>query len=141
MQKLMFEMVIPVRKLGTALLLNLKPLGRGPECPYLPEGCKEHVNIPIGISSCVCPKKLTLYSTDALRIHERFRDIGTNGEAFGEVRQVWERVLMLHILRLFERQKLLGRMNRLAFVIDGPLALFGHPAWMSAAISTELKRL
>lgn len=32
-------------------------------------------------------------------------------------------------------------MNRLAFFLDGPLALFGHPAWMSAAISSELKRL
>ena len=122
-------------------LLSLKPVGRGVECPYQLDGCKEHLNIPIGLSSCPCPKKLPIYSTDALRIHERFRDIGTNGEAFGEVRQVWERLLMLHILRLFERQKLLGRMDRLAFMIDGPLALFGHPAWMSAAISAELKRL
>lgn len=123
------------------LLLGLKPKGRGQECPYAPEGCAEHLSIGGGISSCSCPSKRPIYSTDALRIHERFRDIGTNGEAFGEVRQVWERLLLVHVLRLFERQQLLSRMDRLAFVLDGPLALFGHPAWMSAAISAELKRL
>jgi hypothetical protein len=55
--------------------------------------------------------------------------------------QVWERVLLIHFLRCFERQGLLGRMGRLAFFMDGPLAVFGPPAWLSAAISTELKRL
>jgi hypothetical protein len=122
-------------------LLKLKPQLRGQTCPYQADGCVEHLVVPVGVSSCTCSKKLPIYSTDALRVHERFRDIGTNGEAFGEVRQVWERILMVHVLRLFERQKLLNRMDRLAFVLDGPLALFGHPAWLSAAISTELKRL
>ncbi len=32
-------------------------------------------------------------------------------------------------------------MAKLAFIVDGPLAVFGHPAWLSAAISAELKRL
>jgi hypothetical protein len=32
-------------------------------------------------------------------------------------------------------------MDKMAFVMDGPLAVFGHPAWLSAAISRELKRL
>lgn len=82
-----------------------------------------------------------MFSTDALRIHERFHDAGSNGEAFGEVMQVWERLLLLHLLRCFERREWLDRVNRLAFVIDGPLAIFGHPAWLSAAIKTELKRL
>jgi hypothetical protein len=48
---------------------------------------------------------------------------------------------LLHVLRLFEKKQLLGRMDRMAFVMDGPLAVFGHPAWLSAAISRELKRL
>jgi hypothetical protein len=55
--------------------------------------------------------------------------------------QVWERVLLVHLLRCFERRGWLSQMKRLAFVLDGPLALFGHPAWLSAAISTELKRM
>lgn len=121
-------------------LLAHKPQGRQ-ECPYASEGCTERVEIPAGVSSCSCPKKHPLYSTDALRIHENFHDTGTNGEAFGEVRQIWEHILLVHVLRLFEKKQLLGRMDRMAFVMDGPLAIFGDPAWVSAAISRELKRL
>jgi hypothetical protein len=55
--------------------------------------------------------------------------------------QVWERVLLVHLLRAFERRSLLSRVHQLAFFLDGPLALFGHPAWLSAAISSELQRL
>jgi hypothetical protein len=54
---------------------------------------------------------------------------------------VWERLLLVHLLRCFEKQKLLDRLGRLAFFLDGPLAAFGPPAWLSAAICIELKRL
>lgn len=47
----------------------------------------------------------------------------------------------MHLLRGFERRGLLGQMAKIAFVLDGPLAVFGHPAWLSAAIKTELKRI
>ena len=36
---------------------------------------------------------------------------------------------------------MLDRVSRTAFVVDGPLAMFGHPAWLSPLIKTELKRL
>jgi hypothetical protein len=36
---------------------------------------------------------------------------------------------------------MLKRVDNIAFFIDGPLAVFGPPAWLSAAISAELKRL
>jgi hypothetical protein len=55
--------------------------------------------------------------------------------------QVWERILLVHLLRCFEQQELLDRMGRLAFFFDGPLAVFGPPAWLSGAIGAELKRL
>lgn len=48
---------------------------------------------------------------------------------------------MIHFLRCFERQNLLERLGSLAFILDGPLAAFGPPAWLSAAICAELKRL
>jgi hypothetical protein len=121
-------------------LLAFKPQGRQ-ACPYASEGCSERVDILAGVTSCSCTKRHPLYSTDALRIHENFRDTGTNGEAFGEVRQIWEHILLVHVLRLFEKKQLLSRMDRMAFVMDGPLAIFGDPAWLSAAISRELKRL
>lgn len=122
-------------------LLRHKPAVRGQECPYREShGCSAEVLVPAGTSAC--PKcNRPIFSTDALRIHERFRELGTNGEAFGLISQVWERILLIHLLRCFERQNLLGRLQRLAFFLDGPLGVFGPPAWLSAAISTELKRL
>ena len=36
---------------------------------------------------------------------------------------------------------MLKGMDKLAFFIDGPLAVFGPPAWLSEAISKELKRI
>jgi len=122
-------------------LLMRKPDARYPRCPYDYDGCTENVPIAAGLTSCPCEKRRAIYSTDALRIHERFREDGSNGEALGEVMQVWERLLLVHILRCFERRRWLASFSKLAFVLDGPLALFGHPAWMSAAISAELKRL
>jgi hypothetical protein len=122
-------------------LLRRKPSSKGQECPYREsDGCEAQVVVPAGASTCErCHRPV--YSTDALRIHERFWDLGTNGEAFGLVMQVWERLLLIHFLRCFERQGLLGRLGRLAFFLDGPLGVFGPPAWLSAAISAELKRL
>lgn len=122
-------------------LLALKPQTREQICPYTDQGCDKHVEINSGLSSCPCSERRSIWSTDALRIHERFQDVGSNGEAFGEVMQVWERVLLVHFLRAFERRNLLDRVYRLAFFLDGPLAIFGHPAWLSAAISTELQRI
>jgi hypothetical protein len=122
-------------------LLTYKPQGRGQLCPYDHLGCERHLPIPAGNTNCPCDKAYAIYSTDALRIHERFSHDGTNGEAFGLVSEVWGKVLLVHLLRCFERQELLERLGRLAFVLDGPLGVFGPPAWLSAAISAELKRI
>jgi hypothetical protein len=111
-------------------------------CPYSERsGCDKHLVVASGVGSCACTHRYPIYSTDALRIHERFHDNTSNGEAFGEVLQVWERVLLLHLLRWFERRDVLDRVARIAFIMDGPLAMFGHPAWLSPVIKAELKRL
>ena len=111
-------------------------------CPYRESAaCPYSVAIQAGSTSCPCQHRYPIYSTDALRIHERFHDSSTNGEAFGEVMQVWERVFLIHLLRWFERKGLLSKIAKVAFLLDGPLAMFGHPAWLSPIIKTELKRL
>jgi hypothetical protein len=124
-------------------LLDLKPTTQTQQCPYQFDGidCNhEFRRLPKGHSECPrCGG--VVFSTDALRVHERFRDLGTNGEAFGLVMQVWERILLVHLLRCFEARHLLDKISNLAFFIDGPLAVFGPPAWLSAAISIELKRI
>jgi len=111
-------------------------------CPYSERsGCGKPISVASGTGSCECQHRYPIYSTDALRIHERFHDNSTNGEAFGEVVQVWERILLIHLLRWFERRKVLDRVTKIAFIVDGPLAMFGHPAWLSSLIKSELGRL
>lgn len=122
-------------------LLRLKPTSNLQLCPYSEAGCQSHLAVSPGLGECQCRLRRAIYSTDALRIHEGFRSQGSNGEALGEVMQVWERLLLVHLLRCFERRGWLTALTRVAFVLDGPLAVFGHPAWLSAAISSELKRL
>lgn len=132
----------PTRLLDTFhALLVLKPQGRGQSCPYASAGCDQQLAINPGLGVCGCPHRRPIYSTDALRIHERFFDFGPNGEAFGLVMGVWERVLLIHFLRCFERLDRLKALGGIAFFLDGPLATFGPPAWLSAAISCELQRL
>lgn len=111
-------------------------------CPYAHLGCNRQVSINHNVSSCPCDRRKPLFPTDALRIHERFTDdAGSNGEAFGYVLSVWERLLLIHLLRCFEQRDWLDCLNTIAFFVDGPLAIFGPPAWLSAAMSSELKRL
>lgn len=122
-------------------LLAYKPAGTI-SCPYGHLGCEKQVSISSVVASCDCSHRKPLYPTDALRIHERFNDdSGTNGEAFGLVLSVWERLLLVHLLRCFEQRKWIDRLASVAFFLDGPLAMFGPPAWLSAAIGTELQRI
>ncbi len=56
--------------------------------------------------------------------------------------QVWERIRAVNFLRWIERDsKRFRLLRKIAIVLDGPLAVFGHPAWISQAIYSELKRI
>lgn len=125
------------------VLLDHKP-DASQNCPY-GGGCGMS---PVGAYQrgtymyfCPCPSNLPLYSTDALRFHERFNPIGSNGMVFGEIMQVLERVWLVHVLRGMEQRGHLNALARLAVIMDGPLAVFGQPAWISQAIAEELERL
>ncbi len=124
-------------------LLASKPVGARPQqCPY--EDCqssKGDYHREMGRYICPCSLARPLYSTDALRTHERMQPTGPNGEIFGEVMQVLERVLIVHFLRVLEAKGWLSSLRRLAIVLDGPLAIFGQPAWLSQAIAQEMQRL
>jgi hypothetical protein len=111
-------------------------------CPYAHLDCTRDVSISANIATCPCEQRRPLFPTDAMRIHERFNDdSGSNGEAFGYVMQVWERLLFVHLLRCFEQRDWITRLSDIAFFLDGPLAIFGPPAWLSAAIAKELQRI
>lgn len=85
----------------------------------------------------------TLYSTDAMRLHELFSPHDSCEKLYGHLMSALERLWLLHALRAFERRgaEWLAAMGRIAFVMDGPLAMYGTPAWLSTPIRTELARI
>ncbi|MEM0940952.1 MAG: DNA double-strand break repair nuclease NurA [Bacteroidota bacterium] len=82
-----------------------------------------------------------LFSTDALRLHELMNPAGSNGEMFGQIMSTLEKLWLIHILRAFERKGWLGTLRRVAFIMDGPLAVFSTSSWLTKVISHELSRL
>jgi NurA domain len=123
-------------------LLKYKPITNpAQKCPY--EDClgERGFQRNTGQYDCSCLLARSLYSTDALRIHERMNPVGTNGSIFSEIMQTLERVWVVHILRTMEAKKWLSSLSRVAIVLDGPLAVFGQPAWISQAIYKEISRI
>ena len=123
-------------------LLENKPSGRTERCPYSDDlDCDNAFTTGSGEYACACERRLPLYSTDALRIHEGMLPHTTNGAMFAEIMQAWERLWLMNVLRTLEAKQWLSVLKRVAIVIDGPLAVFGHPAWLSHAIREELMRI
>ncbi len=125
-------------------LLQYKPQDSQQQTCPLDEDCSHHTKLFVkgsGEYICPCIIKQSLYSTDALRIHEGMNPSGSNGAMYQEVMQVWERIWIIHFLRALEAKGWLSSMRRIAIVLDGPLAIFGHPAWLSQALCKELIRL
>jgi hypothetical protein len=72
---------------------------------------------------CVAP----IYVTDWLRLHEGISDFGDNSSAMTRMMNAVEHLLLAAFI-LDLRQTTPASLSRIAFVIDGPLALFGEPA-------------
>jgi hypothetical protein len=124
-------------------LLAYKPPGKEQRCPYMDdcESEEHHYVVSKGTYQCPCSHKRPLYSTDALRVHERMEEFGSNASIYQEIMQVLEHLSLINTLRNLERKDYLSSLRRVAFVMDGPLAVFGQPAWLSAAIFQELCRI
>lgn len=113
----------------------------GVRCPI--EGCEERLHPGQGEYVCHCHKSERLFESDALRFVERFNPGGSNGESHGEVRHLLEVLFLFNILRFFAEEGK-GRLKHLrdsVFVLDGPLAMFGHAAWLAPNMRKELKRI
>ena len=106
------------------------------------ECCEGETMTPFStpVQACPCGKG-TVYYTDALRFAERFSDVSSNGEAHGEVRHVLEVLALINMLRFFATPERISYLRDNVFVLDGPLALFGHPAWLTPYIRDELCRI
>lgn len=124
------------------LLETLRAIDRsdasGVDCPV--EGCAKKLERGEGLYACSCPAAQTLFETDVLRIHERFSEAGSNGDVHGEVRHVLEVLALVNLLRFFEKRDI-RHLKEVAFVMDGPLAVFGQPAKIAPQIRAELMRI
>lgn len=102
----------------------------------------EDKDMTYGMGEYVCPHSgEPLFSTDALRLHELMNLGGSNGEMFGQIMATLEKLWLIHILRAFERKGWLATLRRVAFIMDGPLAVFSTSSWLTKVISHELSRI
>ena len=108
-------------------------------CPI--EDCPERLTPTSHCSTCHCPRSEAIYPTDALRLHERFDETGPNGQVFTLAQQVIEHLALVNILRYCEKAGNPAFIRDTAFVMDGPLALFGMSAWLRVWIGREIRRI
>lgn len=109
--------------------------------PWSPiEGIEERMTYDYGEYKCPHTAK-ALYSTDALRLHELMNPNGSNGELFGQIMATIEKLWLIHIIRAFEKKEWLTTLRRVAFIMDGPLAVFSTSSWLTKTIEVELRRL
>jgi len=110
------------------------------QCPIEDCGHGETGKVPRKTTDgpCGCDRNAPLYSTDSLRMHERFHDYGTCEQAFTAFRMVTEHLLMVNIIRYFQQKLTPSCFDRTAFIIDGPLAIFGMPAWLKDHLQAEV---
>ena len=108
-------------------------------CPV--EDCSKHLSPTDRCSSCPCPRKEEIYPTDTLRLHERFDETGPNGQVFTLAQQAIEHLALVNILRYCEKAGNPTFIRDTAFIMDGPLALFGMSAWLHVYVRNEIQRI
>lgn len=108
-------------------------------CPIV--DCGKRLSRPDSDTICPCEKKESIYPTDSLRIQERFYDNMSSRQAFTAFRQVTEHLLLVNILRYFYQHGNPAIFDDIAFIMDGPLAIFGMPAWVKQYIQDEIARI
>jgi hypothetical protein len=70
-----------------------------------------------------------VYPTDCLRIWEEVNDYQSNQIAISRLMLALEQLIPLHYMRYFYKNAPL-LLSDMAFFVDGPLAVFGTPAWL-----------
>ena len=121
----------------TAILRDRRP--QKIACPV--EDCENPIISSAGAVACPCPRRETIYQTDVLGIHERFNENGSNGQVYTLVQQVVEQLALVNILRYCEQAGNPEFIRDTAFIMDGPLAVFGSAAWLHTWIQAEVKRI
>ena len=109
------------------------------KCPSTLECSQTWLSVPDNSSTCPeCGGPV--YPTDCLRIHEEVQGLQANLTALGRLMNVLEHVAMIGYLDYFRRHRP-QVFAQLAFVLDGPLAIFGPPAWIHRYILSYIHEL
>jgi len=120
--------------LGTGVPFKLKLH----KCPTCENGPVELEDI---LDPQVCPHcGAPVYPSDCLRIWEEVTDYQSNQVALSRLMIVLEHLIPIHYIRFIE-QKVLLALNKIAFFVDGPLAIFGTPAWLHRSIMIYLNEV
>lgn len=122
-----------------AITRNDVEVDRQFQCPI--EDCNYRISRLETDAICNCDEKQQLYPTDSLRTHERFYDSSSSEQAFTAFRMVTEHLLLVNIIRYFHRYRPLRWFDEIAFIVDGPLAIFGMPAWLKDHVQSEVARI
>lgn len=85
-----------------------------------------------------CPKcSERIYPSDCLRIWEEVSDSTSNQTALTRFMNVIEHIFAVHYIRVirdYNPQSYVDILSNLCIFIDGPLAIFGNPAWIHSSI-------
>jgi hypothetical protein len=107
-------------------------------CPATPDCVGANINVPATGADCpICGGRV--FPTDALRIHEEVAEEHPNLTALGRLMTVVEHLTFIAYVRYLQ-QRQARVLGSVAFIMDGPLALFGPQAWLHTAILNFLKR-
>jgi len=78
-----------------------------------------------------------IYASDWLRLHEDISDFGNNTSAMTRMMNALEHLLFVSLmLQIFEKDP--NSLSKTAFILDGPLAVFGQPAKLHARIMQKI---
>jgi hypothetical protein len=102
------------------------------KCPNLDCGAEEHY-LTFG-KSYECPNcGEPIFLTDSLRLWEEVEDFRSSMEASSRLMNYLEHLLPVHYIR-FLLKRLPTILEKSAFFVDNPLAIFGNGAWLHACI-------
>lgn len=115
-----------------------KPLLVVKNCPscktILPNSNEDGFVFSDACDMVVCPHcHETVYYTDSLRLHEEISDFGDSSSAITRFMNAAEHLIIATLIHMLAdlQPKVLSNM---AFIIDGPLAIFGQPARLHSRI-------
>lgn len=109
------------------------------KCPTCGEPNLELLDIPETQRCPIC--KSILYPSDCLRIWEDITDSGSIQSALTRFTNAISHLLIVHYVRYLKEScpdSYLNNLSGLCFIIDGPLAIFGNPAWLHSSIMKYL---